>query len=473
MSGRKTSTPMLNDKQSILIGNGMNINFGGRAYTNEFIIKRIIYNARANKYDVLFGGTISGKEIALLFFEFAKWANEISAGKHDSAVLKEDVQALESFKKRYDWHIQKYYEVGLEDWLFIAKVFMCENKDLEIPWETVKQGFERLILDSIYNDGDVNEIYLKMGKPVRKFLMKFDEIFTVNYDVNIEKLTGREVYHLHGSYEIPSNSENPRTVQGFIRTQKGESVTIPEFRHCYCNALLDYDGENKYKIADALERIDSKMLPQIETKNLGRYEAMAREWLQIKKEHPELSYGTKYHFEQLENLSGDLHIVGLSPNNDSHIFRLIEKSNVQKIIFYYHSESDKNVRTEKEIEYVDVRKLWTNLGVSKPVYCFNYDLSPLKDDSMYKVICTLSGDEIDRETLIKEANKLPQYRIDQLGGKTYQLIKDRINQKLENEDELERAFCEISRIALREGVLPSVLFVFFLKNFENLRKMDN
>ena len=42
MSGRKTSTPMLNDKQSILIGNGMNINFGGRAYTNEFIIKRII-----------------------------------------------------------------------------------------------------------------------------------------------------------------------------------------------------------------------------------------------------------------------------------------------------------------------------------------------------------------------------------------------------------------------------------------------
>ena len=61
MSGRKTSTPMLNDKQSILIGNGMNINFGGRAYTNEFIIKRIIYNARANKYDVLFGGTISGK----------------------------------------------------------------------------------------------------------------------------------------------------------------------------------------------------------------------------------------------------------------------------------------------------------------------------------------------------------------------------------------------------------------------------
>lgn len=39
--------------KSILIGNGININFGGKAYTNDYIIKRILFNARANKYDLL------------------------------------------------------------------------------------------------------------------------------------------------------------------------------------------------------------------------------------------------------------------------------------------------------------------------------------------------------------------------------------------------------------------------------------
>ena len=35
--------------KSILIGNGININFGGNAYTNNYIIKRILFNARANR----------------------------------------------------------------------------------------------------------------------------------------------------------------------------------------------------------------------------------------------------------------------------------------------------------------------------------------------------------------------------------------------------------------------------------------
>lgn len=51
--------------KSILIGSGA-------AYTNQFIIKRIIFNARAKKYDVLFDGQVSGDEIAQIFFELAQ-----------------------------------------------------------------------------------------------------------------------------------------------------------------------------------------------------------------------------------------------------------------------------------------------------------------------------------------------------------------------------------------------------------------
>ncbi|ACV64578.1 hypothetical protein Dtox_3884 [Desulfofarcimen acetoxidans DSM 771] len=49
--------------RSVLLGNGINIQFGGKAYSNDFIMKRIIFNARANKYDPLVNGLISGKEI--------------------------------------------------------------------------------------------------------------------------------------------------------------------------------------------------------------------------------------------------------------------------------------------------------------------------------------------------------------------------------------------------------------------------
>lgn len=56
--------------KSILIGNGININFGGKAYTNDYIIKRILFNARANRYDLLFNGEISGDEIASILSDW-------------------------------------------------------------------------------------------------------------------------------------------------------------------------------------------------------------------------------------------------------------------------------------------------------------------------------------------------------------------------------------------------------------------
>ena len=54
-------------KKSVLLGNGVNIQFGGKAYSNRFILSRIVANARCDKYDDLFEGTLSGKEIEKLF----------------------------------------------------------------------------------------------------------------------------------------------------------------------------------------------------------------------------------------------------------------------------------------------------------------------------------------------------------------------------------------------------------------------
>ena len=178
--------------KSILIGNGFNINFGGAAYTNQFIIKRIIFNARAKKYDVLFDGQVSGDEIAQIFFELAQWTNDIASGKYDAIIPAKDIYILEDFKSRYNWKLEHYYEVGLEDWLFILYVYFLSNDDIMEEWIPARQGFERMMLDAIYNDGDIQVLYTVIGKPVKRWLKEFDNIFTLNYDNNIEYLTQGE-----------------------------------------------------------------------------------------------------------------------------------------------------------------------------------------------------------------------------------------------------------------------------------------
>jgi len=44
-----------------------------------------------------------------------------------------------------------------------------------------------MILDSIYNEGKLQEIYKSMSKKVKDYFADYDEIFTLNYDNNIQR----------------------------------------------------------------------------------------------------------------------------------------------------------------------------------------------------------------------------------------------------------------------------------------------
>lgn len=472
MSKAKSRKPLHSGNKAVLVGNGININFGGNAYSNSYIIKRIIFNARAHKYDPLFAGKISGEEIEQLFRELAKTANGIRAGQYDDVVSHEDSRALESFKSRYNWEIKNYYEIGLEDWLFILKVLYCKIADNSLSWSTVKQGFEHMMLDAIYNDGELNKVYTQMGKQVKKFFRQFSKIFTVNYDSNLESLTNKNVYHLHGAFNIPANSENPKTVQGFLRKRNGKNVVIPGFEHCYCNALLDYEGENKYRIAEAFEKAE-RGLSAIQDTGVEKHAPQPiAEWVQIKREHPTLTFGTNYHFGELSGLGGELHIIGLSPNNDSHIFNLIEESAVERIVYYYYSDSDKDIKTAKEIKYVPVKELWARLKALPATFNCNYSL-PV-DQKMIDAVNALSGDPIDRKILQNEMNKIPQFRVDALCIEAHELcIRQKESGHPKSEEEMTAQFREISRIALREGILPTVLFALYLSNFQRISSMQH
>lgn len=455
--------------KSLLIGNGININFGGKAYSNQFIIKRIIFNARAGKYDPLFNGKMSGEQIEETFLNLAEWANAISRGECDSVVTTEEIPLLEDFKRRYSKKVEHYYDVGLEDWLFILHIFFLKNDDLKNIWRPVKYSFEQMMLDAIYNDGDIQKIYLSMGKPVKRWLEQYDEIFTLNYDNNVESLIKKPVFHLHGDYSTPANSENPNTILGYQRTEAHQTVVVPGFEHCYCNALFDYRGENKLQVADGFER-GKESVKRLSDSGVPAsvFPAPAAGLVQTHREHPELEIAPTYHFDEFRKLDGEIHIIGMSPNNDGHIFKLIDQSTVDKVVFYFYSESEKKQKLplHQKVEYRSAPDLWKGLKAAPKKYSCHYNIPTApKADEIFKFLGEMSMDPISRADIIKEVNSIPEFRAKELCALVEQEMQEQDKKGNPKDEEEQRwQFREVSRIALRNGVLPVALFLLYIMN---------
>lgn len=464
-------------KKSVLLGNGININFGGNAYSNEFIIKRIIFNARAEKYDTLFANKVNGMELAGIFRELATWTNDICLGKYDHLVPPADSLELKSFKKRYSKGVQNYFDIGLEDWIFVFRIWFYCSGESEDFWRSLRQGIEELILDAIFNDGEIQEIHKKVNSRVKAFLRSFECVFTLNYDNNIEELVRQQVLHLHGDFRTPAYSENPNTVQGFIRKCRGTAIDIPdEWKHCYCNALLDYAGENKYAVASAIDHIEAASNDGLNAININNdTEGERAKWLEDRKEHPELRLDT-YHFKKLRAIDGEIHIIGMSPNNDSHIFRLIEESNVEKIVYYYYSESEKTLHTRKALEYKSVVELWESLDALPPKYNNSVRYIPEDNkkvdyiiDALNKMSCDVP---VSKERVRSELKRTADFKLKELSLEAHKkCLEARGRGKPDNEKDLSRDFNEISRIALRGGILPTALYVYYTKNFKGINAL--
>lgn len=459
----------MKEEQALLVGNGININFGGKAYSNQFIIKRIVMNAKAGKYDRLFGGKVNGVQIERVFLGLADLANEISSGEYDTVIGVKEQSVLEDFKRRYGKKVEHYYDVGLEDWLFILHAFFLKNEDLQNDWIPAKQGFERMMLDAIYNDGDIQNIYKTVKKPVKKWLCQFDEIFTLNYDNNIEHLTKKSVFHLHGDYTTPANSENPNTLLGYIRAKQNKGVVIEGFEHCYCNALFDYTGEHKLQMAEAF-RIGKEGIKNLAERNIEdeKIPDAMKDLLQSYREHPEYELGSDYHFSDFRALNGELHIIGMSPNNDSHIFKLIDEGNIEKVVFYFYSESEKKQKLpiHQTVEYRSARELWRSLKALPQQYNCHYTIPNLPEvDAIFNTFNLLSGDPISKVDAIKEINSIPQFRANELSAKVKQELKKQSKSPSpKSEAELLQQCYEISRIALRNGIQPVVLYLLYIMN---------
>lgn len=469
--------------KSLLVGNGINIQFGGKAYSNDFIMKRIKYRATLESYRQIFDNVLTGKEVIGILNGFVEIGNDIRNGNYDKYVEDEDTAlALDDFKYRYDKEIHSSHDIMLEDWFFILHMFFKKNDDLKENSTSAIQGFEKLILDAIYNSGKIQELYLKMPKKAKRFFADFDNVFTLNYDNNIEKLTNKVVYHLHGDFSVLANSENPNNVQGYIRTKENSIVVVNGMEHCYCNALLNYSGKLKYKVAKAFHDliVSSEDLQYKYTNDqtfptqlsaIQAQKPFEYKMIMTKIAHPELNMATEYFFEKFRLIVDELHIIGMSPNNDGHIFDLILNNKALiKVYYYYFSEAEKNYIDQHYpsdlFECKSVEELWVSLDCQTTKYNCKYFI-PSEIDKFIGCFNALSNDTVTKEQIFKEVSQVPQFEMDRL----CQLVKADMlarnpEHKSTNETEFLNSNASISYIALQEGVLPSTLYMICVMNFK-------
>lgn len=473
--------------KSLLVGNGVNIQFGGKAYSNYFIMQRIKFRAKLDSYLGLFGNALTSSEIISIFDGFVNIANAIRDGKYDELTKdKDDTEALIDFKNRYTKRITKSYEIMLEDWFLLIHMFFLKNADLVENKTLAIQGFERLILDAIYNGGKIQELYLKMSKKVKRFYNSYDKIFSLNYDSNIEMLTNKKVFHLHGDFRVLANSENTGNVQGYIRSQEGKLVIVSGMEHCFCNALLNYSGKLKYKTANDFHKLimasndfparyqyDQKFKEQL--LDLKEKKPFEYQMIMTKIQHPELNMATEYYFDEFKSITDELDIIGMSPNNDDHIFNLIRNNkSLRKVVFYYFSEAEKNYIEEyfsgNLFSCESVKDLWKSLDCTPQKYNCNYSV-PSNIDQFISCFNQMSGCVATKDEILKEISAIPQFEMERL----CQLVKKDMNQrnpehKSTNEADFLKSMASISYIALQEGILPSALFLIYVMNSKYLEK---
>ena len=61
----------------------------------------------------------------------------------------------------------------------------------------------------------------------------------------------------------------------------------------------------------------------------------------LKVNNEDLQFEEQYPINEFKSISGELKIVGLSPNNDTHIFEIINNNcTLKKVIYYYYDKNE-------------------------------------------------------------------------------------------------------------------------------------
>lgn len=366
--------------RSVLIGNGVVIQHGGADYLNANIIQRAIDNIRAGSHPA----HLYPRECADFVFALAKEHPAALNGDYDSYVFTTyDRMSLTDFKSRYDSaRTYSATEIGFEDYFLLFE--LVHNKlSITNPERFNSRGvLRRMFLDSVFNKGKIESVHKQFSAGFVRWLKTHNHILTTNYDSNLEIATGLSVHHLHGSFNTLSEVYDPNSFRNQLEDDllDGEKVDF-DYPHLYSTCLVSYVGDLKSYSMTQSSLANSGMKKFVEgyqsnpdlRKQIDSWDESndlvkrLKEAIQLKAEHPELEHSEQYPHEILGNISGTLEIVGLSPNNDGHLFEhILENKNITQIVFHHFSAQEaadaKQLFSSKNLSTRDVRDFWVDVN---------------------------------------------------------------------------------------------------------------
>lgn len=371
---------------NLLVGNGINIQFNKKDYTTQQLVLRILKNCDREDFPshiIVNFPYLLKNYIGQLFLE----ARDILEDKYDSYTnCFAEVESLKSFKKRYKdkINILRITDIGFEDYYLIHDL-VCHKTNTQNPKQYyIREAMRIAYLYAIYNDGKINTFYQEYPRKFIDYLIGFDNIFTTNYDLNVELATQKQVYHIHGQFDKKSDVYLLNSFRNQLPDAPIKEIEIDEnYFYLYSNALTTHSGAYKElqikqisqansvveKMAMAYNN-DPKIKQEVDswTIEANKLTANMGYAIQLKAVNPSLTFSDNYHFDIFKNITGTLQILGLSPWNDFHIFESVNDSDIDKCVYYYFDESEcdkikellPELNVQGKIEFLSVKAFWEN-----------------------------------------------------------------------------------------------------------------
>lgn len=371
---------------NLLVGNGINIQFNKKDYTTQQLVLRILKNCDREDFPshiIVNFPYLLKNYIGQLFLE----ARDILEDKYDSYTnCFAEVESLKSFKKRYKdkINILRITDIGFEDYYLIHDL-VCHKTNTQNPKQYyIREAMRIAYLYAIYNDGKINTLYQEYPRKFIDYLIEFDNIFTTNYDLNVELATQKQVYHIHGQFDKKSDVYLLNSFRNQLPDAPIKEIEIDEnYFYLYSNALTTHSGAYKElqikqisqansvveKMAMAYNN-DPKIKQEVDswTIEANKLTANMGYAIQLKAVNPSLTFSDNYHFDIFKNITGTLQILGLSPWNDFHIFESVNDSDIDKCVYYYFDESEcdkikellPELNVKGKLEFLSVKAFWEN-----------------------------------------------------------------------------------------------------------------
>jgi len=373
--------------KNILVGNGINIQYDNISYSAKNIVLRMLTDLDSEDYpcDYIVDDPMLIKSYMGNLFLAARDALD---GEFDKCTTCSAENAgLADFKERYEKKRKslRIADIGFEDYYLIHDL-LCHKARTHNPEQyVIRECIKMAYFHSIYNHGNLNQLYQKYDNGLGGFLTSFDNIFTTNYDSNLESITKKNVYHVHGQFDKLSEVYNPHSFRNHLSDNalvgiKNESP----YHYLHSTALSTYCGDyKKYQIEQhtiANEAME-KMVNGYQTMDSVRNDvdswgnednklvANLGEAIRLKVANPELAFQEDYSIKEFQEMKDELTIFGLSPYNDYHLFEMIDSANLTICTFYFYDETEceriklllPQLCTAGKLVFKSVRDFWEAL----------------------------------------------------------------------------------------------------------------